>query len=67
MMKNQKQRVNRRFISVEKLQSVLSNLCTELASGSENMRVGRTDNAIVIYANGGTVNISFNEKGGSHE
>lgn len=64
-MKNQKQRANRRNVSVEKLQKLFMKLCTELASGQKSMPIGCTDNAIIIYANGGTVNITFNEKGGA--
>ena len=63
-MRNQKKRVNRREISVEKLQKVLSNFCLELASGQESIAVGRTKNVIVIYADGGTMNISFGKEGG---
>lgn len=63
-MGNQRNRANRRNVSVEKLQKVLLELCTELASGRKCIPVGRTDNAIIMYAGDGChVNITF-EKGG---
>lgn len=64
-MKKKNQSVHGRYVSVEKLQSVLNQLGEELASGHKRMRVDRTDNAIIIYANGGSVNITFNGKGGA--
>jgi len=63
-MKKKNQSAHGRYVSAKKLQSVLNQLGEELASGRKRMRVDRTDNAIIIYANGGTVNISFNGKGG---
>lgn len=54
-----------RYVSAKKLQQVLTELGAEITTGKERVRVGRMDNAIIIYANGGTVNITFNEKGGS--
>lgn len=63
-MGNQRNRANRRNVSVEKVQKALLELCSELASGKECIPVRRTDNAIIIYAGDGChVNITF-EKGG---
>lgn len=63
-MSNKNKRANGRYISVEKLQKALSNICLEVAEGNERLRVNKSHRGIVIYANGGTVNITFNEKGG---
>lgn len=63
-MKKKNQSAYGRYVSVEKVQKTLNQLGLELASGRKRMRVGRTDNAIIIYANGGTVNIIFTRKGG---
>lgn len=64
MMKKNSKSGHGRYVSVEKLQQVLAELGTEITTGKQRVRVGRMDNAIIIYANGGTVNITFNEKGG---
>lgn len=64
-MKKKNQSAHGRYVSADKVQSMLNQLGVELASERKRMRVGRTDNAIIIYANGGTVNITFNEKGGA--
>lgn len=63
-MKKKNQSANGRYISVEKLQKALSNICLEVAEGNERLRVDKSHRGIVIHANGGTVNITFNEKGG---
>jgi hypothetical protein len=63
-MGNQRNRANRRNVSVEKVQKALLELCSELALGKGCIPVGCTDNAIIIYAGDGChVNITF-EKGG---
>lgn len=64
-MKKNPQSARGRYVSAEKIQQVLTELGTDITTGKERIRVGRMDNAIIIYANGGTVNITFNEKGGS--
>lgn len=53
-----------RYVTAGKLQKVLSDLGAEITTGKERVRVGRMDNTIIIYTTGGTVNITFNEKGG---
>lgn len=63
-MKKQNQCVNGRFVSVEKIQQMFANLGFELCSGHQHIRAKLGENSIVFYTNGGTVNISFNEKGG---
>lgn len=64
-MKKKNQSAHGRYVSADKVQSMLNKLGVELVSERKRMRVGRTDNAIIIYANGGTVNITFNGKGGA--
>lgn len=64
-MKNQNQRARGRYVSVEKIQQALANLSLELCSGRKRIRATRSEKSIIIYANGGTVNISFNERGGT--
>lgn len=64
-MKKQKQSARGRYISADKFLRVLSNLGAEITSGKQRIRVGKVDNSIIIYANGGTVNITFNEEGGN--
>ncbi len=53
-----------RYVTADKLQKVLSDLGAEITTGKQRVRVGRMDNALIIYTTGGTVNITFNEKGG---
>ena len=55
-MKKKNQSANGRYISVEKLQQALSNICLEVAEGNERLRVNKSHR--------GTVNITFNGKGG---
>lgn len=64
MKKKNQSAKNGRYISVEKLQQALSNICLEVAEGNERLRVNKSHRGIVIHANGGTVNITFNGKGG---
>lgn len=64
-MKKQKGSANGRYVSVEKIQQALANLGLELCSGRKRIRATRSEKSIIIYANGGTVNITFNEKGGA--
>ena len=63
-MRNQNQRAGGRYVSAEKVQEMFANLGIELCSGRKRIRASRDANAIVIHVNGGTVNITFNEKGG---
>jgi hypothetical protein len=63
-MKKKNQSAHGRYVSAEKVQKTLNQLGVELSSGRKRLRVGRTENAIIIYANGGAVNITFNGKGG---
>ena len=63
-MKKKNQSANGRYISVEKLQKALSNICLEVAEGNERLRVNKSHRGIEIHAKGGTLNITFNEKGG---
>ena len=64
-MKNQPQRAHGRYVSAEKVQQMFAELGIELCSGRKRIRAARSEKSIIIYANGGTVNISFNEKGGT--
>lgn len=63
-MKNQKQCAGGRYVSAEKVQEMFANLGIELCSGRKRIRASRSENSIAIYVNGGTVKITFNEKGG---
>lgn len=63
-MKNQNRRARGRYVSAEKVQQMFTNLGIELCSGRKRIRATRSEKSIIIYANGGTVNISFNEEGG---
>lgn len=63
-MKKKNYSAHGRYVSAEKVQKTLNQLGVELSSGRKRVRVGRTENSIIIYANGGTVNITFNGKGG---
>lgn len=56
-----------RYLSAEKVQQLFANLGIELSSDRKRIRATRSDKSISIYVNGGTVNITFNEKGNSHE
>ena len=43
---------------------MFADLGVELCLGRKRIRAARSEKSISIYVNGGTVNISFNEKGG---
>ena len=59
-MTKQSQSARGRYVSAEKVQELFAQLGIELCAG----RAARSDKSISIYVNGGTVNITFNEKGG---
>lgn len=63
-MKNQTPSARGRYVSAQKVQQMFADLGIELCSGRKRIRAARNEKSIIIYANGGTVNISFNEKGG---
>ena len=63
-MKKQPQSARRRYVSAEKVQELFAQLGIELCSGRKRIRAARSENSISIYVNGGTLNITFNEKGG---
>lgn len=52
------------FNNTEKVQELFAQLGVELCAGRKRIRAARSDKSISIYVNGGTVNITFNEKGG---
>ena len=60
-----KEKKSGRYVSAQKVQQMFADLGIELCSGRKRIRAARSEKSIIIYANGGTVNISFNEKGGS--
>jgi len=64
-MSNQKKSARGRYVSAQKVQQLFESLGIELCSGKKRIRAARNDKSIIIYVNGGTVNISFNEKGGA--
>lgn len=66
-MKKQNHSPRGRYVSADKIQQLFANLGIELSSGRKRIRATRSDKSISIYVNGGTVNITFNEKGNSHE
>lgn len=63
-MKKENQRARGRYVSAEKVQQMFADLAIELCLGRKRIRAARSEKSISIYVNGGTVNISFNEKGG---
>ena len=63
-MKKENQRARGRYVSAEKVQQRFADLGVELCLGRKRIRAARSEKSISIYVNGGTVNISFNEKGG---
>lgn len=63
-MTKQSQSIRGRYVSAEKVQELFARLGIELCSGRKRIRTARSENSISIYVNGGTVNITFNEKGG---
>jgi len=56
-MTKQSQSARGRYVSAEKVQELFAQLGVELCAGRKRIRAARSDN-------GGTVNITFNEKGG---
>lgn len=65
VMKKVNQSGRGRYVSAEKVQQMFANLGIELCSGRKRIRAARSEKSIVIYVNGGTLNVSFNEKGGA--
>lgn len=65
VMKKEKRHSNGRSVSVEKVQKMLHELALELCSGRKHLQADCQGTTIVIYTNGGSVNISFNKEGGS--
>ncbi len=63
-MSKQKQSARERYVSAEKIQQVFAQLGIELCAGRKRIRATQSEKSISIYVNGGTVNITFNEKGG---
>ena len=63
-MTKKTQSVRERYVSAEKLQQVFAQLGIELCAGRKQIRATQSEKSISIYVNGGTVNITFNEKGG---
>ncbi len=63
-MKKQSQSARERYVSVEKIQQAFAQLGIELCTGRKRIRATQNEKSISIYVNGGTVNITFNEKGG---
>ena len=59
-MTKQSQSARGRYVSAEKVQELFAQLGVE----RKRIRAARSDKSISIYVNGGTVNITFNEKGG---
>ena len=64
IMKKQKQCAGGRYVSAEKIRQVFAQLGIELCAGRKRIRATQSEKSISIYVNGGTVNITFNEKGG---
>lgn len=63
-MKKQNSSAHGRYVSAEKIQELFAQLGIELCAGRKRIRAARSEKSISIYVNGGTVNITFNEKGG---
>ena len=63
-MTKQSQSARGRYVSAEKVQELFAQLGVELCAGRKRIRAARSDKSISIYVNGGTVNTTFNEKGG---
>lgn len=64
-MKKQSSKSSGRYVSAEKVQQMFADLGIELCSGRKRIRATRSEKSISIYVNGGTVNITFNGKGGA--
>jgi len=64
-MSNKKKCADRRNVSVDKLQKLFSKLLLEVAGDSESLPVRKGTKGFTIYVeNHGTLNFTFNEKGG---
>lgn len=63
-MSKKNQSARGRYVSAEKVQELFAQLGIELCAGRKRIRAARSEKSISIYVNGGTVNITFNEKGG---
>ena len=63
-MKKQNQNARGHYVSAEKVQELFAQLGIELCAGRKRIRAAHSEKSISIYLNGGTVNITFNEKGG---
>lgn len=64
-MKKNSQTPRGHYVSAEKVQKIFADLGIELCSGRKRIRATRSEKSISIYVNGGTVNITFNGKGGA--
>ncbi len=62
-MKKNKSSERGRYVSVEKVQKMLSDLGFQLCEGRKRIHAAKRDNSIVFYVSGGTVNITFQEGG----
>lgn len=64
-MSNKNKRADRRNVSVEKLQKVVSDFLLDIAEGAESLPVRKGQKGLVIYIeNHGVLNFTLNEKGG---
>lgn len=64
-MNSKNKRADKRNVSVEKLQKLFSKLLLEIAEGSDSLPVRKGTKGFTIYVeNHGTLNFTFNEKGG---
>lgn len=63
-MKKENQLVHGRYVSVDKIRQMLVKLGAELCDGHKGAHVAQEGKTILIYINGGSVNITFNEEGG---
>lgn len=65
-MKKNKSSERGRYVSVEKVQKMFSDLGLQLCEGRKRIHAAKRGNSIVFYVSGGTVNITFQE-GGANE
>lgn len=64
-MSNKNKRADRRNVSVEKLQKIVSDFLLDIAEGAESLPVRKGQKGLVIYIeNHGVLNFTLNEKGG---
>ncbi len=63
-MKKEKSQSYERYASVEKVQRMFTQMGIELSAGRKKLRVIRDNSSITVYIPGGSVNISFSQKGG---